>query len=245
MNHTPFKRKSIIMNSDNFKITSLQVSIFTPAVLFSKSRILERMMSNFEDFFNGDTVAVPIPGDAPKEFPRIILHSADGKFKLEIAESRVNFFRYRKDDDIEIDASQIMDLSSRVLKEYKDCTHSIIGRLALVVVKSLENKNPGFTLARHFCKDKWMVELFNRLDNFEIHSHKHYTLEGFNINSWIRCKTGRLTKDNKPIILVTQDINTLAEELEKRDFSFEQVKAFLEIAYKEQKQVLRKYFPKE
>lgn len=245
MNHTPFKRKSIIMNSDNFKITSLQVSIFTPAVLFSKSRILERMMSNFEDFFNGDTVAVPIPGDAPKEIPRIILHSADGKFKLEIAESRVNFFRYRKDDDIEIDASQIMDLSSRVLKEYKDCTHSIIGRLALVVVKSLENKNPGFTLARHFCKDKWMVELFNRLDNFEIHSHKSYTLEGFNINSWIRCKTGRLTKNNEPIILVTQDINTLAEELEKRDFSIRQLEAFLGIAYKEQKQVLRKYFPKE
>ena len=233
------------MNSDSFKITSLQVSIFTPALLFSKSRILERMMSNFGGFFDGDTVAIPMPGDAPKEIPRIILHSADGKFKLEIPESRVNFFRYRKDDDVEIDISQILDLSSRVLKEYKDCTHSIIGRLALVVVKFLENENPGFTLARHFCKEKWITELFNRPDNFEIHSHKHYTLDGFNINSWVRCKTGRLTKDNKPIILVTQDINTLAEKLEKRDFSFEQVKAFLEIAYKEQEQILRKYFPEE
>jgi len=233
------------MTSSNFKIISLQISIFTPALLFSKSRILEKLMSVFGDLFDGDTVAVPIPGDAPKEIPRIILHSADAKFKLEIAESRVNFFRYRKDDDVEIDTSQVLDLSSGVLKEYKDCTHSIIGRMAVVVVKSLENENPGLTLARHFCKDKWIVELFRRPDNFEIHSHKHYILEGFNINSWVRCKTGRLIKDDKPIILVTQDINTLAEELEKRDFSFQQVKTFVEIAYKEQEQVLRKYFPKE
>ncbi|GAH55294.1 unnamed protein product [marine sediment metagenome] len=202
-------------------------------------------MSKFGNFFNGDTLAVPIPESAPKEIPRIILHSADGKFKLEIAESRVNFFRYRKDDDVEIDTSQIRDLSSRVLKEYKDCTHSIIGRLALVVVKSLESENSGFTLARHFCKDKWIAELFSRPDNFEIHSHKNYTLKEFNINSWVRCKTGRLAKNNEPIILVTQDINTLAEELEKRDFSIRQLEAFLEIAYKEQEQTLRKYFPKE
>ena len=99
------------MNSDNFKITSLQVSIFTPAAAFYKRRILEILMSKFGNFFNGDTLAVPIPESAPREIPRIILHSADGKFKLEIAESRVNFFRYRKDDDIEIDTSQIMDLS--------------------------------------------------------------------------------------------------------------------------------------
>jgi len=233
------------MNSDNFKVTSLQISIFTPAALFSKSKILERLMSNFADSFDGDTVAVPIPGDAPKEIPRIILLSADGKFKLEIAESRVNFFRYRQDDDVRIGINQTLNLCSRILQEYKDCTQATIGRLALVVVKFLEQENPGLALASHFCKDKWIIEPFDRPENFEIHSHKKYTLGRFNVNSWVRCKTGRLTKNNEPIVLVTQDINTLAEELEENNFDIEQVKNFLKIAYKEQEQVLRKYFPKE
>ena len=233
------------MNSNDFKIASLQASIFTPVILFSKSRILERLMSKFADSFDGDTLSIPLPEDAPKGIPRITLHSADQKLKLEIAESRVNFYRYRKDDDIKIDKSQFLDLFCGILEQYKDCSPSTIGRLALVVVKSLENKDPGSTLARHFCKDKWIVELFNRPDNFEIHSHKNYILEGFNVNSWVRCKTGRLTRNNEPIILVTQDINTLAEDLKKKDFSLEQVRTFLAIAYKEQEHILRKYFPEE
>ncbi len=234
-----------MMKGDSFKLNSLQVSIFTPFTSFHKSRILGKLISTFSDLFNGDTVSVPIPEDAPKEIPRIILNSADGKFKLEIAQNRVNFFRYRKDDDAEIDTSRILDISSRVLKEYKDCTHSVVGRLALVVVRSSENKNPGFALTCHFCKDKWTAKLFNRPDNFEIHSHRHYTLHEFNLNSWVRCMTGLLAENNEPIILVMQDINTLAEELKQRDFSIEQLKSFLKIAHKEQGQILREYFPKE
>lgn len=234
-----------MLNGDNFRMNSLQVSVFTPFTSFSKSKILERLVSTFADLFDGDTVAIPIPEDAPKEIPRIILNSADGRFKLQVAQNRVDFFRYRRNDDTEMDASQILDVSSRVLKEYRDCTHSIVGRLALVVVRSLENKNPGFALASHFCKDKWTATLFSRPDKFEVHSHRHYPLHKFNVNSWVRCKTGFLAENNEPIILVTQDINTLAEELEQRDFSIEQLKNFLRIAHREQGQILRKYFPKE
>ena len=234
-----------MVNIDNLRLNSLQVSIFTPHTSFSKNRVLERLISTFVDLFNGDTVSVPIPEDAPKEIPRIILNSADGKFKLEIAQNRVNFFRYRKDDDAEIDTSQILDISSRVLKEYKDCTHSVVGRLALVVVRSSENENPGFALANYFCRDKWTAKLFNRPDNFEIHSHRRYTRHKFNLNSWVRCMTGLLAENNERIIVVMQDINTLAEELKQRDFSIEQLKSFLRIAYKEQGQILRECFPKE
>lgn len=234
-----------MLNVDNFKLNYLQVSIFTPFTSFHKSKILERLMTTFTDLFNGNTLAVPIPEDAPKEIPRIILNSADGKFKLQVAQNRVDFFRYRKDDDAEIDTRRILDISSRVLKEYKDCTHSVIGRLALVAVRSLENKNPGSALACHFCKDKWTAKLFNRPDNFEIHSHRRYTLYGFSLNSWVRCVTGSLVENKERIILVTQDINTLAEELEQRDFSIKQLKSFLGIAHRKQGRILREYFPKE
>jgi len=234
----------MLVSFDNFKIASLQVSIFTPDVFFSKTRVLERMIANFADSFDGDTVAIPIPENAPKEIPRITLHSADGKLKLDIAESRVNLFRYRTDSDVTIDTSQILDFSFRVIEEYKDCTQSTIGRLALVVTRFLRKEKAASTLASYFCRKKFTKELFDHAHNFEIHSHKKYTLKKFNVNSWVRCQAREPAKDNPPIILVTQDINTLAEELETSDFSLDQVKAFLQVAYGEQEQILCRYFPK-
>ena len=233
-----------MVNIDNLKIASLQVSIFTPAVLFSKSKVLERMIGNFADSFDGDTVVIPIPDNAPKEIPRITLHSADGKLKLDIAESRVNLFRYRTDNDVAVDTSQTLDFSFRVIEEYKDCTQSTIGRLALVVTRFLGKEKAASTLASYFCKRKFTKELFDHARNFEVHSHKKYTLEEFNINSWVRCQTKEKAEDNPEIILVVQDINTLAEELAINDFTLEQVKAFLEVAYGEQEQTLCRYFPK-
>jgi len=244
MNHASSKGEFIMVNIDNLKIASFQVSIFTPVVLFSKSKILERLIGSFADSFDGDIVAIPIPKDAPKEIPRITLHSADEKLRLDIAESRVNLFRYRKDDDVGTDTSQILDFSFRVMKEYKDCTQSVIGRLALVVVRFLKNEKPASTLASYFCRERFTKELFDQIHDFEIHSHKKYTLRKFNVNSWVRCQTGRPAKDNQPIILVTQDINTFAEELETTDFSLEQVKAFLQVAHREQEQILCQYFSK-
>jgi len=165
------------MYGKNFKINSLQISVFTPIILFSKNKILEKLMSNFADIFNGNTICYPIPTDAPKEIPQLILNSADNKLKLEIAESRVNLFRYRQNDDAIIDVKKILSLCFRILEEYKEYTKGTIGRLAVVTVKYLENKNPSLALVEHFCKREWFNEPFNRLENFEIHSHKKYTPE--------------------------------------------------------------------
>lgn len=233
-----------MVNIDNFKIGSLQVSIFTPEVLFSKTKILERMMSCFGDHLDGDTVSIPIPGDAPKEIPRITLCSGDGKLKLDIAESRVNIFRYLNDNEAGVDTNEFFDFSLRIIREYKNFTRSIIGRLALVTERFISNQKPASTLADYFCGRKSAKELFGQSLNFEIHSHKKYRLKEFNINSWVRFKTGTLKKNSKPIILVMQDINTLAEELEETDFGIEQAEIFLRAAYKKQEQVLCKYFPK-
>jgi len=43
--------------------------------------------------------------------------------------------------------------------------------------------------------------------------------------------------------LITQDINSLAEELDEKDFSIEELKKFAELAINEQEQILDKYFP--
>ena len=234
----------MMVNIDNFKIGSLQVSIFTPEVLFSKTKVLEKMMSRFGDHLDGDTVAIPIPEDAPKEIPRSTLCSRDGKLKLDIAESRVNLFRYLNYNEVGVDTNEFFDFSLRIIREYKGFTHSIIGRLALVAERFISNRKPASTLANYFCRRKWAKELFGQSLNFEIHSRKKYVLEEFNINSWVRFKAGTLRKNDQPIILVMQDTNTLAEELKESDFGIKQAETFLRAAYEEQEKVLCKCFPK-
>lgn len=234
-----------MISAREFDILSSQFSIFTHASLFSPNKILGNLMSKFSDTFDGDTTVLPIPSDAPREIPRLTLLSSDNKIKLEIAVSRVNLFKYRKEDATGIDENSFLKICSDVFKEYIDCTSAKVGRLALVIVKSLEDSNPGLTLARHFCKDELMVEPFNRPERFEIHSHKKYKLSNFNVNSWVRCKSGILKKDNVSIILVEQDINTLSEELENNEFDIDQIQDFAAVAAEEQKTIFDKYFKTE
>lgn len=231
------------MRAEDFRILSLQASIFTPSLLFSTNKILEGLMGKFSKVFDGSTVSLPLPPDAPKEIPRIILMSADNKFKLEIAESRVNFVRGLQLGETEVDSHGFFKLVLEVFNEYLEATSAKVGRLALVTVKFYEQADPGLSLAKHFCKDEYIIQPFNRPENFEIHSHKRYVIADSEINSWVRCKTGKM-KDGKPIIVAHQDINTLAEEANKSQYNISMIGRFINVASKEQEEILKKYFPR-
>ena len=87
--------------------------------------------------------------------------------------------------------------------------------------------------------------VFNRSEAFEIHNHKVYTPEqgiSYPINSWVRCKSGSMTPENRPVIVVEQDLNTLAEDLRTR-FTADEMRAFFETASREANGILGKYFP--
>lgn len=231
------------MKAKDFNTFSFQFSIFTPTLLFSANKILANLASKFSNIFDGTPVALPLPQEAPKEIPRLILSSSEGKLKLEIAASRVNLFRFRKEDDTVILENDFLKTCIDVFNEYINFTSAKVGRLAIVAVRFLEDTNPGLTLAKHFCQERWLIEPFNRPENFELHSHKKYELDTFRVNSWVRCKSGFLKQRNVPIILVEQDINTLSEEIETKEFNIEQIKDFSNLAKEEQKSILNKYFP--
>lgn len=235
------------MQAKDFKQDSLQIAIFTPSLKFVKNNILTKLMEDFSSFFDGDTIVVPIHQDAPKEIPRIILQGRQGVFKLEVAESRVNCFVSRQPNvaDSVIDVNGFIALAKRIFSSYKNFTDATIGRLAMVGVKYLMIETPGVLLAQHFCKDRWLVEPFNRPESFELHSHKRYGLRQFTVNSWVRCQTGQLVATREKAMVVTQDINTLPEELEAKNFSLGDLNEFIDAATVEQESILKLYFPNE
>jgi len=231
-----------MISEKEFKIFSIQYSMFTPALIFSMNKILGEIMNSFSKEFNGNTTSIPLPDNAPKEFPRIIFTSSDKKLKMEIALNRVNLFNFILPDEESIDEAEFFNFAITIQKKYVECCSAKIGRLALVMTKYIYNDNPGLALANHFCKERWLKEPFNRPETFNIQSHKKYKYENFNINSWVKCNSG-LINNNQPAILIEQDINTLAEEIDKLDFNEKNAKKFLNSINKEQISILQKYFP--
>jgi hypothetical protein len=65
------------------------------------------------------------------------------------------------------------------------------------------------------------------------------------VNSWVRNKTGTLTAEGaeRAIILVEQDLNTLAEEQAERTFSAGEVRDFFDLATRTFDEVLNLYYP--
>ena len=178
-----------MVQAKDFRILSLQFSIYTPELLFNPNKILGNLMNKFSDTFDGNTTVLPLPKNALKEVPSLILLSSDQRIRLSISEARADFVRYRDEDDTLIDKDAFAKLCSDVYREYMESTSARVGRIAFVSIKYLMNDCPGLTLAQNFCKGNLLEEPFNRPENFEIHSHKKYILDDFNVNSWVRCKS--------------------------------------------------------
>ena len=67
------------------------------------------------------------------------------------------------------------------------------------------------------------------------------------MNSWVRNKTGKATSadESKSIVLLEQDINTLAEEAPNRNFSKEDIANFYNHIPSEFDTILLLYYPEE
>jgi len=78
-------------------------------------------------------------------------------------------------------------------------------------------------------------------------NHKVYSPAGagidYRINSWVRCKTAELETGHRPVIMVVQDLNTLASDAETRRLTLEQLKRFFQMARLEADEIFAKYFP--
>lgn len=234
-----------MVRAANFRLSSIQLTIFTHGLSFNPSKILGSVLTKWGHLFDAAPVSMPLPSEAPSEIPRIILQSSDGHYKLELAPSRANMFWLRQAETDEIKADDFLDLATNLLCEYTATVNAKVGRIATVLNRYVKHENPGVFLAQHFCKDNWQTAPFNRPESFEIHAHKRYVLSNqFNINSWVRCKTGLIKlPDQQKIILVEQDINTLPEETETKEFSNEQIKEFCEMVLEEFDSILSLYFP--
>ena len=234
-----------VTHSD-FEISVFQATIFTPDEDLSAAKVMKELYPKWSEMFDADPEVRPSLPAVPAEFPRVILRNKSNVLSLEIAAGRANFFvRKTKKDQPPITLNDSYKAAIPVLSECHRLIGCRVGRLAAVVTRFAKHENPGFFLASHFCKEKWNEAPLNRPENFELHAFKCFRLVGeLRVNSWVRSKTGFFEAKNEklPVVLVEQDINTLAEESATCGFNVEEIDDFLQKVIPEFDLILSLYY---
>lgn len=232
----------------DFALASCQATYFTPDDTPERPLLLKALSGPWPDTFDEEPLWFA-SNDMPSELPRVVLRSRSNHWRCEIARSRVNIHWIRPSTE---DSTQTIEAfllkAVDFLEDYIRALDVRVGRLATVVQRFALNDDAGLSLAHHFCDRRWHQAPLNRPQSFELHSHKAFRLAGeFIVNSWVRCKSGSLLKGEKqqPVILLEQDLNTLAEDSASRAFSSQERGRFFGAASKEFSTILDLYFPHE
>lgn len=232
-----------------FEYLSYQAVVFTPELQLNINRVIAELVGKYSDRFNGDPVVIPIPPDAPREIPRIILKNQDESWKAQFSSTRLDIIwlrNYLKNDVLDI--TDFLNYSDKIFSSYRELTKTRFGRLALIINRIQKSSDPGKELASHFCKQQWLQsKALNRPENFELHAFKKYKVneEIGEVNSWIRHKTVRVKVDMTNIanaISVEQDLNTLQERNEPDDYESLR-KIFFKTAPNEMGKIFALYYP--
>lgn len=233
----------------DFAPAAAQAILFTPEEGLSVPRLMRELAPRWQRFDGAPTVLPPVPEGLPGDFPRVTLVSADGRWRFDAASARATVTCQATPDIAEIPTTRAEFLAeaAAMLLEYRAAFRMRVGRLAAISTSAAPSATPGVELARHFCQDRWQAQPFNRPEAFELHAHKRYDIRGWGaVNSWMRVKTGHLTRPGgaqTPIIVTEQDLNTPPEQAPTKDYTDEQIAAFFAMADGEFATILGLYFP--
>jgi len=230
----------------NFRIDALRTVIFSPAAI-AASRAVSVALSQFGDVYDGEMQALPLPDDVPPEVPRIILQRRDGLRRIEIGSDRIASLWTNQPDLPELRLEDVVRECTQVQDACVNALRMPIGRVAVIAVRACFAEDPAQKLVERFCNESSRREPFNRSAQFEIHNFKAYRPAGgeinYDINSWVRCRTAVSKHDQRSVVQVEQDLNTLAEDLELRRFDVNAMRTFFTVATRELDDILQKYFP--
>lgn len=236
-----------MLNWKEFTVQLVQATIFTPDLSkFVTGKAVAAILAKFRERFDGEMQVLPLPQEAPAVLPRIVLQSGDESWRLNMGPSRLDCIWSNKPASPPPSLPLRVKECAEVPQHYALESSVGVNRVALVVHRVFPVENAAQKLIGQFCSVSSQQEPFNRSETFETHNHKVYVPGhgiDYQINSWVRCKSVTLAVDNRPAILVEQDLNSLAPETDTRRFAGPEMHAFFEAAGHESDDILRKYFP--
>ncbi len=193
--------------------------------------------------FDGEPMAMPDSDSMPLAVPRFSASSRDRQWEVRVSKGRLDVFRRQQETNELVDAAQFIRVALETLHPFLALSNDLtVQRIAFVVHRAAVEEDPASTLANYFCRTDILQGPLNRPSKFEIHALKVYQPEGLpEINSWIRWEVGARRETGDPVILLKQDLNTLAEAKDTARFGMEDLESFFERIPKEADEILSLY----
>lgn len=232
--------------ASKFQTQLILASAFIAGDELKPTAVFLQALQDWSMIYDGEPIFLPLPPTAPSELPGAILTSRDQSLSIELARTRINLYwkRLESNKDASINISDIYSQFSDRIATIAEKNKVVIGRLAALRVSMANDPAPGKVLSKHFCREEILNGPLNRLEGFELHAHKVYELyQAQNVNSWIRIKTSGSPGPNYEHIFVEQDINTLAEEVNIKNFDRVNISQFFKETSDQLDSILNAYFP--
>ena len=237
-----------------FGVVKVLGAVFTPEFNITNAlKIANVVFGIAGERLDGEPTMMPIPQDAPAEIPRIILTSSDKLLSVSISPVRTNFeFKVPQGAMVEmIDYRSYYSGMAEFFSKYSEALDLKVQRLGYVTERLIVKDDVISYILERFCRDNQTQKgrPFYNTKRFEIHSLKNYEWDGFQVNSWVRIKCfpiGTKDKENKPALLVENDLNTLSyDEDPGADFNAAEISKYFEDIPNHLDQILHLYFSEE
>ncbi len=242
----PLKDERQMILASKFQTQLILASAFIAGDELKPTTAFLQALQDWSTIYDGDPISLPLPPTALSQFPSAILTSRDQSLSIELSRTRINVYwkRLESNKDASINISAIYSQFSDRIATIAEKNKVIIGRLAALRVSMANEPTPGRVLSKQFCREEILNGPLNGIEGFELHAHKVYELyQDQNVNSWIRIKTPGSPGPDYEHIFVEQDINTLAEEVNIKNFDRANIAQFFKQASNQLDSILNAYFP--
>jgi len=236
-----------MISASKFRTQLIIASAFVAVDELKVTNAFIQALQEWSTIYDGDPISLPLSQAAPPEIPTAILQSSDQSLGIEMARTKINLYwkRVESDKDASIDISDIYSQLADKVATIAEKNKVVIGRLAALRMSIGNEPTPGRELSKQFCREEILNGPLKQVEGFELHAHKVFELyEAQNVNSWVRIKTSGSPGPDYEHIFVEQDINTLAEEINIRNFDRANIMRFFHEASQQLDSILDEYFPR-
>ena len=176
----------------DFKEVQVQATIFTPGLNFQNGSALGLFLAKWPEHFPIIVFASDVFA-APQEMPRLILQSADSRYKLQAGPARLDVIWVAPEPHDRIEMPTFFKLCCEIFDEYFAHFRGTVGRAGGIITRVASDPHPAETISGHFLKNAWLQE--NRatagLADVEVNlAVQHVLGDQIHVNDWLKCKSG-------------------------------------------------------
>ena len=188
----------------------LQSAFFINNINFSnKLDLANNFLKIINELGEAEPVVLPIPDDAPREIPRIIINTKDKKISLTISTERIDFVMKEiqlNEDNSKLDTAYqkyTNKIASTIINDLKIGVNRI-AQISQFIQKPKDGVLNSF-------KNKINDSFMSGATELQLHRLKVIKIDELSVNHWVRLISDS-SKSESPTLIINSDVNTAVAE---------------------------------